>query len=172
MYNSSMLLSSSVEHFIRDTGLRCSWWGSALSEHRGQSGTVLGQSLQVKMLRMVVSSRTWSSWFRPRKWLKERITTSLGWTSSHSFMSCRTVCQQNTRSCSESTKSWQLLAAPYVSQIFGKFKMVLKLLLLIHSQFCKFSAVMKRCRSVDLSLGLLAVIRTAGSSYRESLEGK
>lgn len=63
--------------------------------------TVLGQILEVNMLRMVVSSNMWSSWFRPRKWLKERMTTSLGWASSHSFISISTACQENTSSSTQ-----------------------------------------------------------------------
>lgn len=59
------------------------------------SRTVLGQSFEVNTLRMVVISSMWRSWLRPRKWLKERMTTSLGWASSHSLISIRTVCQRH-----------------------------------------------------------------------------
>lgn len=64
-----------------------------------RSRTVLGQSLEVNTLRMVESSSAWSSWFRPWKWLKERMTTSLGWASSHSLISISTDYEESTGKC-------------------------------------------------------------------------
>ena len=54
--------------------------------------TDFGHSFAANTFLIVEMSMVWSSWLRPRKWLKDKMTTSRGWASSQSLISFSTVC--------------------------------------------------------------------------------